>query len=288
MIHSEPCRAVVRPMTLDDIPAVVELQKRVFPGMTPWSPELLARHLSIFPEGQLVAIDENGRAVGSSSSLIIDWDDYADSAKWSLITGDGTFETHNPLGKTLYGADIGVDPLARRRGVGTLLYEARKNIVRKLGLKRLLAGGRIPGYAQVSAQMTPRQYVTEVIEGKRKDPTLSFQIDNGFVVLDVIADYLHDAESRNFATLLEWLNPEYTSSVGLAVFVTPHRLFRGLRDSGSVLRAKRRELRLPIRAVPRIFHDAAAELFDRALSGASRAPPRPVDARIRGSLPTAR
>jgi len=153
--------------------------------------------------------------VGSSSSLIIDWDDYADSAKWSLITGDGTFETHNPLGKTLYGADIGVDPLARRRGVGTLLYEARKNIVRKLGLKRLLAGGRIPGYAQVSAQMTPRQYVTEVIEGKRKDPTLSFQIDNGFVVLDVIADYLHDAESRNFATLLEWLNPQYAGSLSL-------------------------------------------------------------------------
>ena len=86
MIHSEPCRAVVRPMTRDDIPAIVELQKRVFPGMMPWSPELLARHLSIFPEGQLVAVDENGRVVGSSSSHIIDWDDYADSAKWSLIS----------------------------------------------------------------------------------------------------------------------------------------------------------------------------------------------------------
>src|SRR5208283_2121570 len=148
MIHSEPSRVVVRPMTRDDIPAIVELQKRAFPGMPPWSPALVARHLSLFPEGQLVAVDENGRVVGSSSSLIIDWDDYADSAKWSLITGDGTFETHNPLGKTLYCADIGVDPLVRRRGVGTLLYEARKNIVRKLGLKRLLAGGRLPGYAQ--------------------------------------------------------------------------------------------------------------------------------------------
>jgi predicted amidohydrolase/GNAT superfamily N-acetyltransferase len=202
-------------MTQDDIPAVVDLQSRVFPGMKPWAPELLARHLSIFPEGQLVAVDESGRVVGSSSSLVIDWDDYADLAKWSLITGDGTFETHNPLGKTLYGADIGVDPLVRRQGIGSLLYEARKDMVRKLGLKRLLAGGRIPGYAQVSEQMTPRQYVTEVIEGKRKDPTLSFQLDNGFVVLDVIPDYLHDAESRNFATLLEWLNPHYATGVSL-------------------------------------------------------------------------
>ena len=250
MIHSEPCRAVVRPMTRDDIPAVVELQKRVFPGMTPWSPELLARHLSIFPEGQLVAVDENGRAVGSSSSLIIDWDDYADSAKWSLITGDGTFETHNPLGKTLYGADIGVDPLARRRGVGTLLYEARKNIVRKLGLKRLLAGGRIPGYAQVSAQMTPRQYVTEVIEGKRKDPTLNFQIDNGFVVLDVIADYLHDAESRNFATLLEWLNPQYVGSLSLHAS-EPHVEFAevGGELPPEALRDDRRPRRVRVAAV---------------------------------------
>jgi predicted amidohydrolase/GNAT superfamily N-acetyltransferase len=215
MTRSERCRAVVRRMTQDDIPAVVDLQSRVFPGMKPWAPELLARHLSIFPEGQLVAVDESGRVVGSSSSLVIDWDDYADLAKWSLITGDGTFETHNPLGKTLYGADIGVDPLVRRQGIGSLLYEARKDMVRKLGLKRLLAGGRIPGYAQVSEQMTPRQYVTEVIEGKRKDPTLSFQLDNGFVVLDVIPDYLHDAESRNFATLLEWLNPHYATGVSL-------------------------------------------------------------------------
>jgi hypothetical protein len=30
------------------------------------------------------------------------------------ITGDGTFSTHNALGKTLYGADLGVDPDARR------------------------------------------------------------------------------------------------------------------------------------------------------------------------------
>ena len=85
------------------------------PRWSPWKPELLARHLTIFPEGQLVAVDENGRVSGSASSLIIDWDDYAELAKWSVITGAGTFDTHNPLGKTLYGADIGVDPLAQNK-----------------------------------------------------------------------------------------------------------------------------------------------------------------------------
>lgn len=63
--------------------------------------------------------------------------------------------------------------------------------------------------------MTPREYVANVIAGNREDPTLSFQLKNGFVVLDVIPDYLHDTESRNFATLLEWLNPQYVAAASL-------------------------------------------------------------------------
>jgi hypothetical protein len=73
--------------------------------------ETFAHHLHVFPEGQLVAVDEKGILLGSASSLIIDWDDYAESAKWSAITGHGTFDTHNPLGESLYGADVSVDPL---------------------------------------------------------------------------------------------------------------------------------------------------------------------------------
>jgi predicted amidohydrolase/GNAT superfamily N-acetyltransferase len=205
----------VRKMTPDDTPAVVDLQKRVFPEILSWSAEELQQHLQVFPEGQLVAVDESGRILGSASSLIIDWDDYAESAEWSTITGQGTFDTHNPLGKTLYGADMCVDPLARRQGIGSLFYEARKKMVRERGLKRLLTGGRIPWYAQVSHLMTPAEYVAEVVRGKRKDPTLSFQLANGLVVLDVVSKYLEDAESRGYATLLEWLNPEYMVSISL-------------------------------------------------------------------------
>jgi predicted amidohydrolase/GNAT superfamily N-acetyltransferase len=206
---------IVRRMTPDDVPAVVELQRRVYTERLAWTADELAKHLAVFPEGQLIAVDEAGRLVGSASSLIIDWDDYAESAKWSAITGRGTFDTHNPLGKTLYGADMCVDPLARRHGVGSLFYEARKGMVRERELKRLLTGGRIPGYAQAGPGMTPAEYVAEVVAGKRKDPTLSFQLANGLVVLDVVPDYLEDSESRGFATLLEWLNPEYVATVGL-------------------------------------------------------------------------
>ena len=205
----------VRQMTLDDIPAVIDLQVRAFPGLPPWMPEQLANHLRIFPEGQLVVADSKGCVLGSASSLLIDWDDYAESANWELITGDGSFNTHNPIGLTLYGADMGVDPDARHMGIGTLFYDARKELIKERGLKRLLTGGRIAGYAAVADRLTPKEYVAEVVDGKRKDPALSFQLENDLVVLDVVPGYMNDTESRGFATVLEWLNPEYTSSVSL-------------------------------------------------------------------------
>jgi len=206
----------VRQMTAADIPSVIELQVRAFPGQSPWRPDQLAHHLEIFPEGQLVATSETSeRVLGSASSLLIDWDDYAESANWSSITGEGTFNTHNPLGKTLYGADLGVDPDARKQGIGSSLYEARKDLIRDWGLKRLLIGGRIAGYSAVAGQMTAKEYVADVVDGKRRDPGLTFQLENGLVVLDVVPGYMHDVESAGYATLLEWLNPEYTSSVSL-------------------------------------------------------------------------
>ena len=205
----------VRRMTPADIAGVAEMQRKVYPEALAWDAFELAHHLEVFPEGQLVAIDSAGQLVGSASSLIIDWDDYAESAHWSAITAQGTFDTHNPLGKTLYGADLCVDPSARRLHVGSLFYEARKKLIRELGLKRLLTGGRIPGYAQVSQDMTPQEYVADVVSGTRKDPTLSFQLANGLVVLDVVPEYLEDTDSRGFATLLEWLNPEYVTTLNL-------------------------------------------------------------------------
>jgi len=205
----------VRQMTHDDIEAVIALQERAFPGQTPWRRHHLTRHLEVFPEGQLVVAREDGRILGSASSLLIDWDDYAESANWSSITGDGTFDTHNSLGKTLYGADMGVDPEARQLGIGTLFYETRKELIRERGLKRLLTGGRIPGYSAVADKLTAKEYVAEVVDGKRRDPALTFQLENGLVVLDVVPGYMTDADSHGFATVLEWLNPEYTSSVSL-------------------------------------------------------------------------
>src|SRR5665647_2139654 len=101
---------------------------------------------------------------------------------------------------------MSVDPSSRRMGIGTLMLNARKKMIKERGLKRMLTGDRIPGYIHVAKQMTPQEYVSEVVKGLRQDPTLSFQLRNGFIVLDIILDYLEDPESGGVATLLEWLN----------------------------------------------------------------------------------
>lgn len=207
----------VRPMRAADIPAVVALQGRAFPGMPGWTAAHLERHLAVFPEGQLVAEDVAGRLVGSASALVILWADYDERASWSTITGNGSFSTHNPHGFTLYGADVGVDPAAGRRGVGQALYAARRELARRLNLRRIIAGGRIPGYAAVADEVGPGRYVADVVAGRRQDPVLSFQLANGFQVHGLVPGYLgSDQASLGHATLLVWPNPAWVAPAGVA------------------------------------------------------------------------
>ena len=104
-----PSEFSVRQMTLDDIPAVIDLQLRAFPGLPPWRPDQLERHLEIFPEGQLVVSDPAGDILGSASSLIIDWDDYAEVRQ---LVGD-----HRGW-LVRYPQPARQDPLWRRHGRG--------------------------------------------------------------------------------------------------------------------------------------------------------------------------
>ena len=72
----------VRPTRLDDLPQIVSLSGRVYPGSPPWREEQLASHLGVFPEGQLVAVDAQDRVVGTAASLVVVWDDYDMQTSW--------------------------------------------------------------------------------------------------------------------------------------------------------------------------------------------------------------
>ncbi|MBK6423823.1 MAG: GNAT family N-acetyltransferase [Gemmatimonadetes bacterium] len=181
------------------------------PRSPPWTDAQLASHLRVFPDGQFVAVSgADGAVVGMAASLIVLWDDYTFTTTWRELTAAGTFANHDPArGRTLYAAEVMVDPAWQGRGVGTQLYAAREALARRLGLLRIRAGARLRGYQAASGSLTVEAYVSEVIHGRRADPTLTFQLRRGFRVLAVAPGYLaHDPESQGHAAVIEWLNPE--------------------------------------------------------------------------------
>lgn len=199
----------LRELTLDDYPDLVELQKLCFPGMRPWRREQIESQLEHFPEGQIV-IEYQGRIVASSSSLIVEYDRYEDWHDWQLVTDGGFIRNHSPDGDSLYGIEIMVHPDFRGMHLARRLYDARKDLCRRLNLARIVVGGRIPGFGSQPAEMTAREYVEKVTERGLYDPVLTTQVANGFVLKELIPDYFpSDEASRGYATHLEWTNLDY-------------------------------------------------------------------------------
>jgi predicted amidohydrolase/ribosomal protein S18 acetylase RimI-like enzyme len=202
-------KVAVRPMRPGDYDRIVELQRLCFPEMKPWRPEHIAAHLETFPSGQLV-VEVDGEVVASSSSLVIDFDEYEEGHTWMEISGEGTISNHDPEGDTLYGIEVMVHPEWRGMKLARRLYEARKQLCRELNLRRIMVGGRIPGFGKLKQDMTVREYVERVQSKDIYDPVLTTQLANGFTLKRVIRSYLaSDLESDGFATLLEWVNLDY-------------------------------------------------------------------------------
>ena len=157
-------------------------------------------------------MEPDGTVVGSASTLVITLNpEYADHT-WKDITADGLFTNHNPRGDSLYGADISTHPRYRHEGIGSMLYDARKQLTIKLNLRRMISGGRLYNYCEHANQLSTSEYASKVIEGKLHDPVLSFEIANGFRFIKILSDYLDDVRSLNYASFIEWLNPHYDNN----------------------------------------------------------------------------
>ncbi|MDZ7638920.1 MAG: GNAT family N-acetyltransferase [Bryobacterales bacterium] len=207
----DPATVYVRETRESDFPGITALCQRVYPNSPAWQQRHLASHQSLFPEGQFVAVRSPDECVvGMAASLILRWDDYEHHESWLDFTERGMFTNHDPeLGRTLYGAEVMVDPASQRMGIGRKLYRARSALVRRLGLLRIRAGARLRGYSKHAGTISAEQYVRAVVRDELKGPTLSFQLREGFRVFDVVSGYLPlDPESLGWAALIEWLNPE--------------------------------------------------------------------------------
>lgn len=202
---------LLRHTRLGDYHDIKEIMDIVYPGRLggAWRREQFESQLRRFPEGQIV-IEDNGHVVAAAISVIVNYDSFGDKHSYKEITGNGFLTTHDPEGDVLYGVDVFVHPKYRGMRLGRRLYDARKDLCRKLNLRAIIAGGRIPGYQEQADQLSPEAYIDLVKRNELRDPILSFQLANDFHVRRIVRDYLPDDKpSKGFATIVQWDNIFY-------------------------------------------------------------------------------
>ena len=181
-----------------------ELQRICFPTLHDSerfrAPHYL-KHLDLFPDGQFTVLDGD-RVVGATTTLRLNFDfDHVSHTFADIIQG-GWLTSHQPHGEWLYGADVGVRPEYRGRGLATALYAARQETVWRLGLKGQVTAGMIRDYGAVKDRMSAQDYYRGVIEGRLKDSTLSMQLGVGFAPRALLENYLNDPICDNYSVLL--------------------------------------------------------------------------------------
>lgn len=193
-------------------PACGALERLCFPHADPAElidEEDVVASSRTFPEGFFVVLDGD-EVVGQGAGIFLKNFDFSRPQHNILtITGAHQCANHTPDGEWYYGTDLAVHPDHRRRGIGRMLYELRKDLVRRYNKRGILAGGHIPGFAAHKHAMSAADYIEKVARGELYDSTLSFQLHNGFRVVTALENYLKDEATDSWSALIVWDNPDY-------------------------------------------------------------------------------
>jgi 4-aminobutyrate aminotransferase/(S)-3-amino-2-methylpropionate transaminase len=181
-----------------------ELQRLCFPTLDDAERFRAAhylKHIDLFPDGQFVVLDGDS-VVGATTTLRLHFDFEHVNHTFAEIIRGGWLTSHEPDGDWLYGADVGVSPAYRGRGLATALYAARQETVWRLGLEGQVTAGMIRDYGAVKDRMSAQEYYQDVVAGRVRDSTLSMQLGVGFTPRALLANYLNDPVCDNYSVLL--------------------------------------------------------------------------------------
>ena len=200
----------LRNLRMEDYDQLAKSFKRIYADSDVfWTKEQIKKLITIFPEGQVVIIVDD-KIVGCALSIIVNYNMVKGDHTYAQVTGNETFNTHDPNGNILYGIEVFIHPDYRGLRLARRMYEYRKELCEKLNLKAIMFGGRIPNYHKYADKMRPKEYIEHVRNREIYDPVLTFQLSNDFHVRRVIRNYLpSDEESEHCATLLQWDNIYY-------------------------------------------------------------------------------
>ncbi|MEZ5939272.1 MAG: GNAT family N-acetyltransferase [Hyphomonadaceae bacterium] len=227
---SAPKRSIlkVRTATMADVAEIAALSKRAFGPVLCSTPGMIQGQIATFPEGQFV-VEYEGRIVGTAGSFRIDEVTAMAPHTWSEITGGGYASRHDPNGDWLYGMEVAVDPDYRRLRIGQRLYDTRARLAENEGLKGIVFGGRMTGWARRRKDYPdPNDYLKAVMEKKVSDPIVAFHLRLGFRPVGVLKNYLeYDSDSLGYASHMVWRNPY--ADKALTIKSIPHGLKESIR-----------------------------------------------------------
>lgn len=181
-----------------------ELQRIAFPTLAPeqrFEARHYLRHIELFPDGQLCVVDGQ-RVVGMTSTIRMSFDFEHPAHTFDDVIQGGWLTSHEPNGRWLYGADIGVHPEYRRRGIARALYAARHELVHRLGLAGQMTVGMPSGYGPLKDTMTAEAYYAELVAGTRTDPTITAQLRIGFTLRGLVPNYIDDPVCDHYGIVL--------------------------------------------------------------------------------------
>ena len=152
----------LRNLQMEDYDQLARSFKRIYADSDVfWTHAQIKKLITIFPEGQVVVI-VGDKIVGCALSIIVDYDMVKGDHTYAKVTGDETFNTHNPKGNILYGIEVFIHPDYRGMRLARRMYEYRKELCEKLNLKAIMFGGRIPNYHKYADTMRPKEYIEKV------------------------------------------------------------------------------------------------------------------------------
>ena len=133
----------VRNLQMDDYAQLAQSFTRVYAEKDVfWTREQIKTLITIFPEGQIVTVVDD-KIVGCALSIIVDYDMVKGDHTYAKVTGNETFNTHNPKGNILYGIEVFIHPDYRGLRLARRMY---MNIPREL-YTPLFAIARIAGWS---------------------------------------------------------------------------------------------------------------------------------------------
>lgn len=197
----------IRTATLEDVGAIVALSRKVYAVELAYSQQQVRGQVNNFPEGVFVAVYDD-KVVGYCVTCIVEERLAMRQHTWHEVSGGGFSSRHNPEGSYLYGLDVSVDPDYRRLRIGQRFYRARRELCRRLELKGVVFGGRLPGFQRRRKDYaTPEAYLEAVTSGALRDQVITFQTKQGFEPIGILKNYLPDDKpSGGHAVHMLWTN----------------------------------------------------------------------------------